>query len=342
MMMGSTFFRALVAAAFASISFAASQAFSAPTVAQALELTPLQKGVDYDQPTPEEAEKCTLKSMEAAESTGWIVLDSGGRTLRRFLDSNGDNKIDLWCYYKSGIEVYRDVDSDFNERADQCRWLATAGTRWGIDRDEDGKIDQWKRISAEEVTEEVVAAIRTRDAGRYERLLPSDEELKSMGLGDKQLEDLMQRAATARAGFVRFTNSQKVVSPKTNWLQFGASRPGILPKVRRDRRKTSSSTITSPQLLKPKVSMANSMWEVWCWPGTRGAPSIYRQVTRATASSMRHWRKSEKQKCRPGRASAQNSRTCLRIWNVSTKHSCPPRRPIATNCIRNAPIYWKN
>ena len=41
------------------------------------------------------------------------------------------------------IEVYRDVDANFNGKADLYRWLGTAGTRAGVDRDEDGQIDAW-------------------------------------------------------------------------------------------------------------------------------------------------------------------------------------------------------
>ena len=61
---------------------------------------------------------------------GWVVEDPRGITLRRFLDTNGDGKVDQWCYYKDGLEVYRDIDSDFNGKVDQCRWCSTAGTRW--------------------------------------------------------------------------------------------------------------------------------------------------------------------------------------------------------------------
>ena len=66
-----------------------------------------------------------------------------------------------------GVEVYRDIDENFNGKADQYRWLSTGGIRWGLDDDEDGRIDRWKKISAEEVTAEVVAALRDRDAARF-------------------------------------------------------------------------------------------------------------------------------------------------------------------------------
>ena len=45
-----------------------------------------------------------------------------------------------------------DIDADFNGKADQYRWFHTAGSRWALDTNEDGQIDGWKTISAEEVT----------------------------------------------------------------------------------------------------------------------------------------------------------------------------------------------
>ena len=84
--------------------------------------------------------------------TAWVVTGPAGETLRQFVDSNADNKVDQWRYFRGGIEVYRDVDKDFDGKADQYRWLGTAGTRWGLDIDEDGEIDRWKSISPEEAT----------------------------------------------------------------------------------------------------------------------------------------------------------------------------------------------
>ena len=116
-----------------------------------------------------------------------------GQMLRRFLDTNGDNKVDQWCYFKDGIEIYRDIDANFNNKADQYRWLGTAGTRWGLDDDENGRIDTWKIISAEEVTAEVVAALRDRDAARFQRLLLTADELKSLGLSEAQATELTDK-----------------------------------------------------------------------------------------------------------------------------------------------------
>ena len=115
----------------------ASAGAATPTVDQALTLKPVQEGVDYDTPEGDDIAACTLKGHEQGKETGWIVFSKTQQHLRRFLDTNGDGKVDQWCYYKNGIEVYRDIDSNFNGKADQYRWLGTAGIRWGLDQDED-------------------------------------------------------------------------------------------------------------------------------------------------------------------------------------------------------------
>ena len=101
--------------------------------------------------------------------------------MRRFYDTNGDNYVDMWCYFLNGVEVYRDIDSNFNNKADQYRWFNTAGTRWAIDKNEDGKIDSWKVISPHEVAEQVVLAIKNRDPERFALLLITPSELSQAG-----------------------------------------------------------------------------------------------------------------------------------------------------------------
>ena len=150
-----------------------------PTAAEALKLAPVQNDVDYDRPAAAEVEKCDVDVETVGGITGWVVRTDAGQVLRRFLDTNGDNKVDQWCYFKDGIEIYRDIDGNFNNKADQYRWLGTAGTRWGLDDDENGRIDTWKVISAEEVTAEVVAALRDRDAARFQPLAAHGRRARS-------------------------------------------------------------------------------------------------------------------------------------------------------------------
>ena len=200
-----------------------------PTAAQALKLRPVQDDVEYTTPTAAEMAKCTIEAAKFGQATGWIVRDEAGSILRRFLDTNANNVVDQWCYYHNGLEVYRDIDLNHNGKADQHRWLGTGGTRWGIDRNEDGTIDLWKVISAEEVTAEVIRAIQQRDAGRFARVLLSSADIKSLGLGAKRGAQLADKVKAAPAAFAALVRSQKVITRSTKWADFGATRPGIVP-----------------------------------------------------------------------------------------------------------------
>jgi thiol-disulfide isomerase/thioredoxin len=199
---------------------------AAVSVQDALSLQPVQKDAEIERPEAAEIAKCTIK---AEGKRGWIVRDSGGQILRAFTDTNGDNVVDQWCYYKDGIEVYRDIDSNFNKKADQCRWFNIGGSRWGVDANEDGKIDYWKSISPEEVTAELVAALRERDRARFERLLLGADELKALGVGSAKAEQLRKKIDMATASFAKLAASQTVVTPASKWVSFGGIQPGVVP-----------------------------------------------------------------------------------------------------------------
>ncbi|MEX0978721.1 MAG: thioredoxin, partial [Pirellulales bacterium] len=185
------------------------------SVQDALSLQPVQKDVAIERPEAAEIAKCAIK---AEGKRGWIVRDSAGQILRAFTDTNGDNVVDQWSYYKDGIEVYRDIDSNHNKKADQCRWLNMGGSRWGIDANEDGKIDSWKSISPEEVSAELVAAIRTGDRARFERLLLGADELESLGVGAAKGELLQKKISMALANFTKLAEGQKVITPESKWV----------------------------------------------------------------------------------------------------------------------------
>lgn len=200
-----------------------------PAASDALTLTPLQDDAVYQRPSPELTKRCTIEAERTDGANGWVVRDPAGRVLRRFVDTNSDRKVDRWCYYKNGVEVYRDIDADFNGKADQYRWLGTAGIRWGLDADEDGEIDSWKMISAEEVTAEVVAALRDKDLKRFRRLLLSKTELHALGLGERFENKLAVRLEKAEKDFLELARNQTLVKKNSTWIHFGASRPGVLP-----------------------------------------------------------------------------------------------------------------
>ena len=205
------------------------QAAEAPSPQQAMKLTPVQKDVDCTRPSEEEIAACKVLVLNEARQSGWVVQDAQGLTLRRFVDTNGDNKIDQWCYYKDGLEVYRDIDGDFNGRVDQYRWFTTAGTRWALDRDEDGAIDSWNAISVEEASAEVVAALARQDADRFARVLLTPAEIQTLGLGEAKTKQLLEKAGGAPAKFRQLAGQSKAVTAQTRWAHFSGSQPGVVP-----------------------------------------------------------------------------------------------------------------
>ena len=206
-----------------------SVALAQPSVKEALSLKPMQVGAEYDTPGEDDIAKCRISADDGNGETAWVVRGPSGEMLRRFVDSNGDNKVDQWRYYRSGVEVYRDVDEDFNGKADQYRWLGMAGVRWGLDENEDGVIDVWKSISAEEVTAEVIEAIKNADAKRFQNVLLNNRELNALGLGSKLRKTVEERVKGAKSNFRRAARDQGEITSETQWIDFGGLRPGTIP-----------------------------------------------------------------------------------------------------------------
>jgi hypothetical protein len=74
-----------------------------------------------------------------------------------------------------------------------------------------------------------VAALRDRDAERFELLMLAPGELKTLGLSAKQSEELTAKVTAAAKAFPEIAGRQKIVTAKSEWVHFGASRPGIVP-----------------------------------------------------------------------------------------------------------------
>ncbi|MBM4012055.1 MAG: redoxin domain-containing protein [Planctomycetes bacterium] len=201
-----------------------------PTAEDALVLKPRQKGVDYSQPSAEEAKQATIKQEKEGGVSALVVRSPSGEVLRAFADSDGNRVVDRWSYYKDGVEVYREIDSDKDTKADEYRWLAGGGSRWASDPDADGVIDAWKSLSAEEATAEVVAAIRDRDAAAFARLLPTQADLEAAGFAGEQLAELAARVAAAPAAFAKVVAAQKDIGPDSRWSSMLTPQPpGTLP-----------------------------------------------------------------------------------------------------------------
>ena len=217
--------------AVSAFALTAATAFAAPpTAKQALSLRPMQPNVEYQQVADDEIDACRVEDIDRPGWSGWRVVAPDGTLLRQFADTNGDKRIDLWSYFQFGVEVYRDLDGDFNGKADQYRWLGTGGTRWGIDEDEDGTIDRWQMISPEEVSAELVAALRDRDAQRFAALLATAGELEQAGLRGEKLKSLTEKVAGAAERFADFAEQDGGLGPESRWIQFAGSMPGVVPQ----------------------------------------------------------------------------------------------------------------
>jgi len=195
-----------------------------PTTSAALRLKPVQPGVMIENPAADELEKCTIK----VEETAWVVRGPTGNILRKFADADADNVVDTWSYYRNGLEIYRDIDADHNGKADQYRWFHNAGMRWGLDLNEDGKIDTWKLISPEEVAEEVFEAVRTTDEARFRALLLSAKEIGALGLSKVESERIAKRAVKAIAAFQKLVKAG-TLTEESEFSDFGGLKPGMVP-----------------------------------------------------------------------------------------------------------------
>lgn len=203
-----------------------------PTAEQALGLKPVQVGVDFDIPAADMVARCKISVVDEDGQLGWEVRGPSGELLRRFLDTNSDKVVDQWSYFKNGLEVYRDIDADYNGKADQYRWFHMNGTRWGLDLDEDGTVDRWKRISPEEVSAECLESLKTNDSKRFAALRLSAEEARKVGLNEEKSQELARKLQALDQAFRDVASAQKDVTAQTEWIQFDGNRPGLSPPIR--------------------------------------------------------------------------------------------------------------
>lgn len=204
-------------------------AADAPTIEQALKFRPQHGDVEIDIPDPKTYKQCKVSVVSEGKTSSWVVTGPAGQVLRRFTDSDGDGVVDQWSYFRAGLEVYRDVDTNGNNKIDQSRWLNLGGTRWGICSKEDGKIDSWKAISAEEVSRIAVRALVSQDASLLAPLLLTKEDLESLGIKGPLEAKLLASVADPAAKLRKAVTGSKVIHAKTNWLRFDASPPAIIP-----------------------------------------------------------------------------------------------------------------
>ena len=118
-----------------------------------------QPGVEVSTPTPAQVPQCKVETIpnknDPKTPLGYVVRDPAGKPVRQFVSYDGKN-YNIVAFYVDGVEAYREVYPPAAGEPYQFRWLGPNGTKWGLDRDRDGKIDEWVVISPEEVSQELL------------------------------------------------------------------------------------------------------------------------------------------------------------------------------------------
>jgi peroxiredoxin len=207
-----------------------SPAYGAYTVKDMMAFTPKQQDVEYETPKPEEYAKCKVEVERKGKGSGWVVLGPAGQVLRKFLDTDGDKKMDQWRYYNQGVEVYRDIDTNDNDKVDQSRWLNLGGSRWGIDQNEDGRIDTWKALSAAEASKEAIRAMVAGDDAALQLVMVNSADVKAIGLNPQMATKLIESTADAGKKAKGILSKSRILTPQSKWIRFDAQMPSTIPE----------------------------------------------------------------------------------------------------------------
>lgn len=208
---------------------------AAPAPNQMIQFKPRQPGIAISTPAEGDLTNCKVELVQGGkvannkQASGWLLKDPQGRPLRRFFDSNGDGQVDVWSYYLNGEECYREIDSNFNGKVDQYRWLGANGSKWGADLNEDGVIDSWKMISPEEVSQEVFAAVQTKDFNRLQALMITKADLDSLELPESEANRIRNKVRLAASTFPTTVAALTKLNDKSKWIHLETGAPQCVP-----------------------------------------------------------------------------------------------------------------
>ena len=197
-----------------------------------LSIRPAQTDVEIETPAAEQVGQCKLDAEKTADGSAWVLLGPQGQILRKFLDTNADNKVDQFRYYQHGLEVYRDYDTNGDDKVDESRWMNTAGSRWGVDQNQDGKIDGWKRISVEEASRVAVNALVAGDEALLSTILLTSQDATTLGLKSEVTQKLLERVSNPGQKLRDARGKSKIITPQTRWMRFDSSMlmPNLIPR----------------------------------------------------------------------------------------------------------------
>lgn len=231
----SRFTKQLWAVAAAAVGLSGAVVAQAPKAETVLARLPAVAGVNVATPTAAEMASCKVEvrqweaGKDGVKPKGVIVTDAAGRKLRQFIDTTGGDKFNILSYYLDGVEAFREVDTNGNGKPDSFRWLGANGGKQGTDANEDGVVDQWVSISAEEVSQEVFAAVAAKDAGRLRAVLASEKEIKALGLPAAEEARLLKKLAAAEGKLAK-VNADLKATAKSKLVHVEMDVPHTTPR----------------------------------------------------------------------------------------------------------------
>jgi hypothetical protein len=201
------------------------------TVDKALEAKPRQPGVAVTTPAPADASRHRIDPIpnpkQPGANMGYVLRDAQGKPVRQFVSWDGKG-FNIIAFYVDGQEAYREVFPPTPAEPHQFRWLGPNGGKWGIDKDRDGKVDEWAVISPEEASQELLQAVLTRDARRLGALLPTKENLDSLGLPADRSGPMLERAKGAAKRLTDAADALKL-GPNARWIHLELGLPQTTP-----------------------------------------------------------------------------------------------------------------
>lgn len=210
--------RKLWAVAATAVGLGGAAVAQAPKAETVLARVPAVAGVNVSTPTAAEMAgvKVDVRQWEAGKDgtkpKGVIVTDAAGRKLRQFVDTSGGDKWNILSYYLDGVEAFREYDRNGNGKPDSFRWLGANGGKEGVDANEDGVVDQWVSIAAEEASGEVFAAVAGKDLARLKAVLATEKEIKALGLPAGEEARLLKKLAAAEAKLAKANADLKLTA----------------------------------------------------------------------------------------------------------------------------------
>lgn len=191
---------------------------------------PIHTDVEIETPDAADLAKCRADVERGNGAAGWVVYGPAGQVLRRFVDTNGDSKPDLFRYYRMGLEVYRDIDTNKNGKPDQFRWMNWGGTRWGIDQNEDGRIDSWRILSAQEAAKIAIESIIRGDVATLSTVMITAEDIKTLQVTPEVAKQLQESTADITAKLRAALSTSKTLTARSTWVRFDPPLPGLIPQ----------------------------------------------------------------------------------------------------------------